>query len=161
MLAKQAWRLLQNPQSLWGQVLKSLYFKETSFFSARKGSHPSWAWTSILKGREILQLGTRWNVGDGKDILIYEDAWIPTLPQFKVLSAPQAESIYSHVCDLLDERGNWDDHKLSNCFTNEEGREIMKYLLHPVMTLLFGTVINMDNSLLKVPTSLHLNIFTH
>ncbi|GLT26822.1 hypothetical protein SLA2020_018640 [Shorea laevis] len=85
MLAKQAWRLMQNPQSLWVRVLKSLYFKETSFLSARKGSHPSWAWTSILKGREILHLGSRWNVGDGREILIYEDAWVPTLPQFKLL----------------------------------------------------------------------------
>ncbi|GLT45911.1 hypothetical protein SLA2020_197070 [Shorea laevis] len=126
MLAKQAWRLMQNPQSLWVRVLKSLYFKDTSFLSARKGSHPSWAWTSILKGKEILHLGSRWNVGDGSEILIYEDAWVPTLPHFKVLSAPQAVSLYSHVCDLLDERGNWDVHKLGNCFTNAECREILK-----------------------------------
>ncbi|GLT35678.1 hypothetical protein SLA2020_101090 [Shorea laevis] len=126
MLAQQAWRILQNPQSLWVQVLKSLYFIETSFFLARKGSHPSWAWTSILKGREILHLGVRWNVGDGRQILTYEDAWIPTLPQFKVSSSPSSDSLYIHVCDLLDASGNWDVSKLSTCFTNEECKEIAK-----------------------------------
>lgn len=58
--------------------------------------------------------------------MIYEDAWVLTLPQFKVHSTIHAESLYSHVCDLLNKRGNWDDHKLSDCFRNEECREIMK-----------------------------------
>ncbi|GLU20287.1 hypothetical protein SLE2022_364950 [Rubroshorea leprosula] len=50
------------------------------------GDRPSWAWSSILKGRDIIQLGARWNVGNGQDILIYQDKWVPTLPGFKVLT---------------------------------------------------------------------------
>ncbi|GKV19300.1 hypothetical protein SLEP1_g29582 [Rubroshorea leprosula] len=125
MLARQAWRLLQNPNALWVRVLKSLYFSDSSFLSARKGSHPSWIWLSILRGREIIQIGTRWNVGNGQNILIFEDKWVPTLPGFKVTS-PETQSLFSYVCELLDEGGEWDITKLNASFSNQECREILK-----------------------------------
>ncbi|GLT61404.1 hypothetical protein SLA2020_341140 [Shorea laevis] len=126
MLARQAWRLLQNPNALWVRVLKSLYFSDSSFFDARKGSHLSWAWSSILKGRDIVQLGARWNVGNGQDVLIFQDKWIPTLPGFQVISPSDHNSLFSHVCELLDEYGEWDLTKLNACFSSEECREILK-----------------------------------
>ncbi|GLU13484.1 hypothetical protein SLE2022_301180 [Rubroshorea leprosula] len=126
MLARQAWRLLQNPNALWVRVLKSLYFPNSSFLTARKGSHPSWAWSSILKGRDIVQLGMRWNVGTGQNILIYQDNWVPTLPGFKVNSPSETHSVFSYVCELLDDRGEWDITKLNASFRNQVSWEILK-----------------------------------
>ncbi|GLT34775.1 hypothetical protein SLA2020_092720 [Shorea laevis] len=126
MLAKQAWRILQHPNALWVRVLKSLYFPHSSFFEARKGSHPSWVWSSILKGRDIVQLGARWNVGNGQDILVYQDKWIPTLPGFQVTTVPDTNSLFSYVCELLDHHGEWDITKLHDCFNDEDCREILK-----------------------------------
>lgn len=50
MLAKQGWRLIQNPSSLLGQMLKGIYFPYSSFLTAPKGRRPSWAWSSLLLG---------------------------------------------------------------------------------------------------------------
>ncbi|GLT56641.1 hypothetical protein SLA2020_296690 [Shorea laevis] len=101
MLAQEAWRILQNPNALWVQVLKSLYLSNSSFSEAKKGSHPSWIWSSILKGRDIIQIGTRWNVGNGQNILIYQDKWIATMPGFQVTTPSDTNPLYSYVCELL------------------------------------------------------------
>lgn len=42
MLGKQAWRISQYPNSLWGQLMKGLYFSSCNFWNAGKGSCPSW-----------------------------------------------------------------------------------------------------------------------
>lgn len=52
LLGKQAWRLHMNPTSLVSRVLKSRYFKNGSFMNASIRSCPSFAWRSILHGRE-------------------------------------------------------------------------------------------------------------
>ena len=41
MLARQAWRLLQDPNSFSAHVLKSIYYPDTSILQATLGSHPS------------------------------------------------------------------------------------------------------------------------
>lgn len=79
LLAKQGWRLLMNPQSYWAKMVKGLYFPNSSFLNAKRGSRASWAWLSILHGRDLLVKGLRWQVQDGKKIDLWEDRWIPDL----------------------------------------------------------------------------------
>ncbi|XP_070677505.1 uncharacterized protein [Malus domestica] len=55
LLAKQCWRLLSDPSSLWASVMKARYFLHCSFWDAVKGGRASWAWTSLLVGREALR----------------------------------------------------------------------------------------------------------
>lgn len=38
LLAKQGWRLINNPQSYWAKILKGLYFPNCSFMEAAKRS---------------------------------------------------------------------------------------------------------------------------
>lgn len=66
LLAKQGWRLLQEPNSLVGRTLKVKYFKECSFLEAKKGSRSSLAWQSIYAARGLLMEGLQWSVGTGK-----------------------------------------------------------------------------------------------
>lgn len=58
LLVKQCWRLIQNHTSLWARTLKARYFSHSSFFDAKLGSRASWAWASLLVGRDILKAGT-------------------------------------------------------------------------------------------------------
>jgi hypothetical protein len=59
LLARQAWRLLQEPTSLSAQILKAIYFPEMTILEAELGSHPSQIWCSILDGQNILSQGER------------------------------------------------------------------------------------------------------
>jgi hypothetical protein len=55
MLAKQAWRMLTNPESLCARVLKAKYFPNCSILEAPLGSGISYTWRSILKGVSLLK----------------------------------------------------------------------------------------------------------
>ena len=63
LLAKQAWGLLQNKQSLFHKIFKSRFFPTCSFMDALECSGGSYAWRSILQGREVLKQGARSRVG--------------------------------------------------------------------------------------------------
>lgn len=60
LLAKQCWRLIHDPNSLWAWVLKGRYFPNDSFLEAKKGCRDSWAWASLLDGRDVILKGASW-----------------------------------------------------------------------------------------------------
>jgi hypothetical protein len=77
MLARQAWRLLTNPDSLCGKVLKAKYFPNSSILECQVKEGISYSWRSILQGVELGKKGLIWRVGDGSHIKIWTDPWIP------------------------------------------------------------------------------------
>nr|XP_051230261.1 uncharacterized mitochondrial protein AtMg00310-like [Lolium perenne] len=68
LLAKQAWRMVTNSDSLCSRVLKARYFKQGEFLSADCPKRASYTWKSILHGRELLKEGLIWRIGDGKKV---------------------------------------------------------------------------------------------
>ena len=68
LLAKQGWRLQQNPNSLAHRIMKAKYFSSTSFLEAHLGKKPSYIWRSIMAARNIINEGAWWVVGNGKSI---------------------------------------------------------------------------------------------
>ena len=77
LLAKQAWRLPQNKNSLFYRVFKPNFFPHCSIMEVTKSQARSYAWRSILKGREVLKEGMRWRVANGSSIRIWSDPWLP------------------------------------------------------------------------------------
>ena len=77
MLAKQGWRILKNPTSLTALVLKAKYYPHGSFIESTLGSWPSYAWRSLWKAKKLLKEGTIWRIGNGQDVKIWGDRWIP------------------------------------------------------------------------------------
>ncbi|KAM1191401.1 hypothetical protein PS2_011695 [Malus domestica] len=47
-LAKNGWRLLHNPDTLLGKILKEKYFPDRSFMEATLGRRSSWGWKGII-----------------------------------------------------------------------------------------------------------------
>uniref|UniRef100_A0A803PQN1 Reverse transcriptase domain-containing protein n=1 Tax=Cannabis sativa TaxID=3483 RepID=A0A803PQN1_CANSA len=117
LLAKQAWRVLTTPDSIASQILKARYFRQSSFLQASKGHSPSFSWSSLLWGRELLKEGLIWKVGNGQTIRTLQDSWIPDLRslRFKNNSAPPSDK----VSFFIKPNGSWDLNRLAEYFDHD------------------------------------------
>ena len=68
LLAKQVWRLKNNENSLFFSVFKAKFFPSCSVMEANSSSKGSFAWKSIIQASRIVEMGSVWQVGDGKSI---------------------------------------------------------------------------------------------
>ena len=78
LLCKQGWKLLTVPTSLVAQVYRVRYFPRSSSLDSSLGSNPSYTWRSIWATRDMLCKHCRLRVGDGAQISITKDPWLPT-----------------------------------------------------------------------------------
>lgn len=58
LLAKQGWRLLLDPDSLWARVMKGRYFPNCSLLDAKKWGKASWAWSSLPVSRDVIAMNS-------------------------------------------------------------------------------------------------------
>lgn len=122
MLGRQAWRLVQDPNSLWTKVVKGIYYPQGEFWRAGKGSRPSWGWQSLLIGREAIESETRWLVGDGKQIRIREDVW---LPRGRIGGGANLNEPTTVAELIVPEEKEWDVAKLKEMFDEQVINEIL------------------------------------
>ncbi|KAK2655862.1 hypothetical protein Ddye_008914 [Dipteronia dyeriana] len=106
LLAKQCWKLIRNPDSLAGKVLRSCYFSDANFLDTKPTSKGSLIWQGMLWGREIIERGSRWRIGREDSIKVYMDRWIPRPSTYKVLSRISLE-VNVTVDKLKLESNNW------------------------------------------------------
>ena len=116
LLAKQAWRLLQNQESLSARILKSVYYPNTSIMHAPLGSHPSQIWRAAVEGRDVLKQGLIRRIGNGETTDIWADNWIPRdhmlRPYGSLIPNPPV-----HVSELINStNASWDMQKLQQVF---------------------------------------------
>ncbi|XP_057789599.1 uncharacterized mitochondrial protein AtMg00310-like [Salvia miltiorrhiza] len=74
MLAKQAWRLTLNENSLLAHSLKARYHPRNDLLMTSNAHYPSFAWKSILVGRDLLVKGIAWKIGNGARVGIGIDS---------------------------------------------------------------------------------------
>ena len=121
LLAKQGWKILKNQNSLVHRVYKAKYFAKDSFLHAQLGRRPSFAWRSIMATKEVIVKGSRWNIGNGQRVNIWDDQWIPRPESFKVFSPRQPQHEAMHVSDLIDvDRRSWGITKVRSTFLPHE-----------------------------------------
>jgi hypothetical protein len=77
LLARQAWRILQNPETLSARILNAIYFPDCGFLDARLGSHPTQIWHLIIDGCEILVQGVKKRIGTSEKTHAWNDNWLP------------------------------------------------------------------------------------
>ena len=88
LLAKQGWRLQNCPNSLFHRVYKAKYFPHGDFLTASLGRHPSYSWRSIMEAQKVVQLGCRWQIGNGSSVNLWRDKWLPSPPSHKPATVP-------------------------------------------------------------------------
>lgn len=57
LLAKQVWRMLQEPNLLMSHVLKGKYFPYQEFLQTKQKDKDSWLWKSWLGSQELITKG--------------------------------------------------------------------------------------------------------
>lgn len=77
LLARQAWRLIQFPDSLCARLLKAKYFPNSELIDAVFLGDSSVTWKSLEYGLQLLKKGLIWRIGDGTKVRIWRDRWIP------------------------------------------------------------------------------------
>ena len=79
LLAKQCWRIINNPEAMWVRIVKDIYFCRCLVLEAKKCAKASWAWTSILKGMDFFNENMMWQIINGEKVNILRDKWIPNV----------------------------------------------------------------------------------
>ncbi|KAF5475420.1 hypothetical protein F2P56_007226, partial [Juglans regia] len=127
MLAKQCWRLTQNPHSLAAKVLKAKYFKHSDFQSAKLGASPSFIWRSFIAARPVIFEGSVWRVGTGENINIWQVKWLQTSHHNMVLSDVKVLDRRAKVAELIDSNSkSWKRELVNQIFDGAEAEAIIR-----------------------------------
>lgn len=84
LIAKQLWRLITVPDSLFAKVFKGRYFRKLDPMDPIRPYMPSYGWRSILSAGHLVNKGLIKKAGSGESISVWNDLWIPVQPSEKV-----------------------------------------------------------------------------
>ncbi|XP_023911364.1 uncharacterized protein LOC112022977 [Quercus suber] len=126
LLAKQGWRLQNGHNSLLYRILKAKYFPNSDFLNVALGTNPSYTWRNILSAQSIVKQGVRWRVGNGKDIRIWGDKWLPRGPSYEVISPRLFLHQDTRVSELIHmERKSWKEEVIRQLFLPVDAETIL------------------------------------
>ena len=129
LLARQAWRLIEYPESLCARMLKAKYYPRGHLLDTAFASNPSQTWQAILHGLELLKKGVIWRIGDGRQIRIWRDPWIPRGFSHRVTTL-RGRNRFHWVADLMNSDGsNWDYNRIASIFNAADREAISKIRL--------------------------------
>ena len=78
MLAKQLWRLIEKPNTLFSRVSKGRYYRNASPLEPIRSYSPTYGWRSIVSARSLVSKWLIKRVGTRSSISVWNDPWLPT-----------------------------------------------------------------------------------
>ncbi|XVF36328.1 hypothetical protein REPUB_Repub19eG0048800 [Reevesia pubescens] len=75
---------MHNKESLCFKVLQARYFRFCSPMHVDRSANASYLWQSLLKGRDIINIGAHLRVGDGIQLDVWRDKWLCNPLSYKV-----------------------------------------------------------------------------
>ena len=106
LLAKQAWRLIEYPDSLCAKVLRAKYYPNGPLVDTVFTGNASSTWKANEFGLELLTKGIIWRMGDGATVPIWRDPWIPRGTSCRPIT-PKRRCRLKWVAELLNTDGSW------------------------------------------------------
>jgi hypothetical protein len=114
-------------------VLAAKYFPHGDVLKAKPKRDMSYTWRSILSGLQLLNKGIIWRVGNGANIHIWEDGWLPRDESRRPFT-PRGSNLISHVHELIDPgTGGWDEDLVRDIFWEEDAECILCIPVHEGM----------------------------
>ncbi|XP_057803589.1 uncharacterized protein LOC131018917 [Salvia miltiorrhiza] len=126
LVAKQAWRLMTNPETLVARVFRARYFCQGDFMHARLSGNVSFIWRSLLWSRPLIEKGMVWQIGDGSRVRIFQDSWVQDLDSGHVMGKADYGNSERRVMELIDENNNWNEEVLNELFWPHEKEAILR-----------------------------------
>jgi hypothetical protein len=125
LLAKQVWRILKNPESLVAKIMQAKYFPSTSIMEVAIGNRLSQAWRSILAAKDLVKEGAIWRIGNGDDVRVWGDKWLPT-PTSHSVQSPRINWVEDmRVSSLINkDLKQWNSPLIASIFLPEEAEVI-------------------------------------
>lgn len=126
MLARQAWRLPEHPDSLRAQVMKAKYCPNGELIDTVFPSVVSPTWRAIMHGLDLLKMGLIWRVANGEKIHIWRHNWLPRHSGLRV-TGRKRPCRFKRVAQLLNESGtSWDCRQVERFFLPHDSEVIQK-----------------------------------
>lgn len=125
LLAKQVWRMINNPNSLCHWVFKARFFPTCSILEAKYSNTGSYAWKSILSARDVIRKGIVWRIGNGQNVQIKEDRWLPSSPRGSIISPLPTVAVETKVQTLINPKlGVWRADRVNQLFLPQKAASI-------------------------------------
>lgn len=119
LLAKQAWRIIDDDDCLMSRVMCGKYFENNNFINACLGRRPSYAWRSIIFGRNLLKQGMKHLVGNGQTINVWSEPWLEDVNGLcrPPLGRQRLFNVNLKVADVINHQtGRWDERIMEEIF---------------------------------------------
>ena len=122
LLAKQFWRICNNPNLLLTKTLKAKYSPNEDLHIHKPKKHSSWIWRSIMDPpTPILKQGV-WKVGRGQGIPINHPNWFQIKPDAQRQLADQI----TRVADLIDQDSvTWKSNLIMQLYDRNNTNQIL------------------------------------
>ena len=78
LLVKWIWKLSQNEQGLWADILRAKYFPDGNFLTSKAKGSPFW--NGIQAVKPAFTLGAKFSVKNGESTRFWLDHWLGTEP---------------------------------------------------------------------------------
>lgn len=110
------------------RILKARYFPRDGFLDGVVGRRPSYAWRSILHGRELLKQGLVKDIGNGEATRVWLDNWVvETIPRPPNYHPDAMVDLTMTVSDLLDQdTGLWNVNLIRQIVAEEDVERVLK-----------------------------------
>lgn len=132
MLAKQAWCLINNVNSLVTNLIKARYYADTDFLDASLGANPNFMWRSIMASQEIVKQHCRRKIGNGKSTRVWQIPWLPCNENDFPTTVPHEEIRDIMFHNLMSEDYRSWDADILNDLLNERDIELIEQILIPI-----------------------------
>jgi len=128
-LAKQAWRLIEFPDSLCAKLMKAKYYPNGDLLDTAFPLQSSPAWKAIMHGLDLLKKGVIWRVADGTKIKIWRHHWLPRAWSLSTIGSKRPCRL-KWVSQLIrDGSREWNKEILERFFHRNDIDEILKIKL--------------------------------
>jgi hypothetical protein len=129
LLARQAWRLIHYPDSLCARIMKAKYYPNGNLLDTAFIQNTSASWQGIMHGLELLKQGAIWRIGDGSQVKIWRDNWLPRQDTLKI-TGRRTRSRRKWVSELIDPiTRSWNTTLVREIFFPHDAETVLKIKL--------------------------------